>query len=102
MTIEQKLGSVVEIFGCTTLKWVLSLDTTREIKAEISRELRNILDAFICNQETSFVLIERTKCLLSKIEEIDPSAREFSDHIFWFLSLLELDNDKKENLRNAA
>ena len=102
MTINQRLDSIIEIFGCTTLKWVMSLDTTHEIKAEISRELRDLLDAFICERENNFILVTRAKILFSKAENIGPSTREFADHLYWFISLLELDNTDKEELRHAA
>lgn len=102
MTINQRLDSIIEIFGCTTLKWVMSLDTTHKIKAEISRELRDLLDAFICERENNFILVTRAKILFSKVENIGPSAREFADHLYWFISLLELDNTDEEGLRHAA
>lgn len=102
MTVNQRLDNVIEIFGCTTLKWVMSLDTTREIKSEISRDLRELLEAYIYAREDVYVLITRAKVLLSTVRSIGPSARDFADHLEWFISLLELDTTPEENLREAA
>ena len=102
MTVNQRLGNVIEIFGCTTLKWVLPMDAAHSIKADISHSLRELLDAYIHAKEDCVFLVEDAKILLLIVEEYGESARNLADRLCWFISLLELENESDSSLYFAA
>lgn len=99
---KERLNSVVEIFGCTTLKWVLPMDATHYVKEEVSRSLRTLLDAYIHAKEDYIFLIEDAKILLLIAGEHGESARDLADRLYWFISLLESEIESGSNLKSAA
>lgn len=99
---KERLNCVVEIFGCTTLKWVLPMNAAHSMKAEISRSLRELLDAYIHAKEDCIFLVEDAKILLLIVEEYGESARDLADRLCWFISLLELENESDSSLYFAA